>query len=71
MGFLFWNMTTEERQIIKQYDLEMAKLHGAITPYMNRETLISSVEILQKFLMMSDELKLDRAQRYFNDPKPF
>jgi hypothetical protein len=64
-------MNNTDRIIIKQYDLEMGRLHGAITPNMNRETLISSIEILQKFLLMPDDVKLERAKKYFNDPEPF
>ena len=64
-------MTTKDREIIKQYDYEMAKLHGTILPYSDRQSLITSIEILQKFLVMSDEEKLERAKKYFYDPNPF
>lgn len=64
-------MTNTDRKIIKEYDLEMGRIHGAIMPYMNRETLITSIEILKKFLLMPDDVKLEMAKKYFNDPEPF
>jgi hypothetical protein len=64
-------MNDIDRDTIKEYDYAMAQLHGLILPYSDRQSLITSIQILQKFLVMSDEEKLERANKFFYDPNPF